>query len=44
VSLVVKKSQLHKALNVIHGDFGVAKKINVLFWSRFGGLKRRTAA
>ena len=30
VSLVVKKSQLHKALNVIHGEiFGVAKKINI---------------
>ncbi|WP_405208145.1 bifunctional aspartate kinase/homoserine dehydrogenase I [Aquimarina sp. LLG6339-5] len=30
VSLVVYKSQLHKALNVIHGEiFGVAKKINI---------------
>lgn len=30
VSLVVKKSQLHKALNVIHGEiFGIAKKINI---------------
>ncbi len=30
VSLVVKKSELHKALNVIHGEiFGVAKKINI---------------
>ncbi len=30
VSLVVKKSQLNKALNVIHGEiFGVAKKINI---------------
>lgn len=30
VSLVVNKSQLHKALNVIHGGiFGVAKKINI---------------
>jgi len=30
VSLVVKKSQLHKALNVIHGEiFGVSKKINI---------------
>jgi aspartokinase/homoserine dehydrogenase 1 len=30
VSLVVKKAQLHKALNVIHGEiFGVSKKINI---------------
>lgn len=30
VSLVVKKSQLNKALNVIHGGiFGVSKKINI---------------
>ncbi|MFH6768688.1 bifunctional aspartate kinase/homoserine dehydrogenase I [Gaetbulibacter aquiaggeris] len=30
VSLVVKKSQLHKAMNVIHGEiFGVSKKINI---------------
>ncbi len=30
VSLVVYKNQLHKALNVIHGEiFGVAKKINI---------------
>lgn len=30
VSLVVKKSQLNKALNVIHGEiFGVSKKINI---------------
>ena len=30
VSLVVRKSQLHKALNVIHGEiFGVSKKINI---------------
>jgi len=30
VSLVVKKEQLHKALNVIHGEiFGVSKKINI---------------
>ncbi|WP_348637325.1 bifunctional aspartate kinase/homoserine dehydrogenase I [Aquimarina sp. 2201CG14-23] len=30
VSLVVYKHQLHKALNVIHGEiFGVAKKINI---------------
>ncbi|MFZ0599001.1 MAG: bifunctional aspartate kinase/homoserine dehydrogenase I [Flavobacterium sp.] len=30
VSLVVKKSELNKALNVIHGEiFGVSKKINI---------------
>ncbi|GAA3513449.1 bifunctional aspartate kinase/homoserine dehydrogenase I [Aquimarina addita] len=30
VSLVVRKNQLHKALNVIHGEvFGIAKKINL---------------
>lgn len=30
VSVVVKKSQLHKAVNVIHGEiFGVSKKINL---------------
>jgi len=30
VSLVVKKSQLHKAMNVIHGEiFGISKKINI---------------
>ncbi|WP_395045859.1 bifunctional aspartate kinase/homoserine dehydrogenase I [Flavobacterium sp.] len=30
VSLVVNKSQLHKAVNVIHGEiFGVSKKINI---------------
>ncbi|MDY8136530.1 bifunctional aspartate kinase/homoserine dehydrogenase I [Aquimarina sp. 2201CG5-10] len=30
VSLVVRKDQLHKALNVIHGGiFGIAKKINL---------------
>ncbi|MEQ6123496.1 bifunctional aspartate kinase/homoserine dehydrogenase I [Pseudotenacibaculum sp. MALMAid0570] len=30
VSLVVKKAQLHKALNVLHGDiFGISKKINL---------------
>ncbi len=30
VSLVVNKAQLHKALNVIHGEiFGVSKKINI---------------
>ncbi|NMH87148.1 bifunctional aspartate kinase/homoserine dehydrogenase I [Flavivirga algicola] len=30
VSLVVKKRQLHKAMNVIHGEvFGISKKINI---------------
>ncbi len=30
VSVVVRKSQLHKALNVIHGEiFGISKKINL---------------
>lgn len=30
VSVVVKKSELHKALNVIHGEiFGISKKINL---------------
>ncbi|MEO6347634.1 MAG: bifunctional aspartate kinase/homoserine dehydrogenase I [Aquaticitalea sp.] len=30
VSLVVRKNQLHKALNVIHGEvFGISKKINI---------------
>ncbi|WMI69562.1 bifunctional aspartate kinase/homoserine dehydrogenase I [Mangrovimonas sp. YM274] len=30
VSLVVKKHQLHKAVNVIHGEiFGISKKINI---------------
>jgi len=30
VSLVIKKNQLHKALNVIHGEiFGVSKKVNL---------------
>ncbi|AUP80060.1 bifunctional aspartate kinase/homoserine dehydrogenase I [Flavivirga eckloniae] len=30
VSLVVKKKQLHKAMNVIHGEiFGISKKINI---------------
>lgn len=35
VSLVVKKQQLHKALNVIHGQvFGVAKKINIAIFGK----------
>ena len=30
VSLVIKKHQLHKALNVIHGEiFGISKKVNL---------------
>ena len=35
VSLVVKTVQLHKALNVIHGQvFGVAKKINIAVFGK----------
>ena len=35
VSLVVKKNQLHKAVNVIHGQvFGVAKKINIAIFGK----------
>ena len=35
VSLVVKKHQLHKALNVIHGQvFGMAKKINIAIFGK----------
>ncbi len=35
VSLVVKKEQLHKALNVIHGQvFGIAKKINIAVFGK----------
>ncbi|MFT5673593.1 MAG: aspartokinase/homoserine dehydrogenase 1 [Polaribacter sp.] len=35
VSLVVKKDQLHKAVNVIHGQvFGVAKKINIAIFGK----------
>ncbi len=35
VSLVVKKEQLHKALNVIHGQvFGVSKKINIAVFGK----------
>ncbi|MCD8443775.1 bifunctional aspartate kinase/homoserine dehydrogenase I [Tenacibaculum finnmarkense] len=35
VSLVVKKQQLHKALNVIHGQvFGVSKKINLAIFGK----------
>ncbi|TXE09749.1 bifunctional aspartate kinase/homoserine dehydrogenase I [Seonamhaeicola algicola] len=37
VSLVVKKAQLHKALNVIHGEvFGVSKKINIAIFGHGG--------
>ena len=33
VSLVVKKSDLHKALNVMHGQiFGISKKVNVVIF------------
>ncbi|GGG32913.1 bifunctional aspartate kinase/homoserine dehydrogenase I [Bizionia arctica] len=35
VSLVVKKAQLHKALNVIHGQvFGMAKKVNIAIFGK----------
>jgi homoserine O-acetyltransferase len=35
VSLVVKKDQLHKAVNVIHGQvFGVTKKINIAVFGK----------
>lgn len=35
VSLVVKKEELHKAVNVIHGQiFGVAKKINIAVFGK----------
>ncbi len=35
VSLVVKKSQLHKAINVIHGQiFGISKKINIVVFGK----------
>ena len=37
VSLVVKKSQLHKAVNVIHGEvFGISKKINIAIFGHGG--------
>ncbi|WNH14380.1 bifunctional aspartate kinase/homoserine dehydrogenase I [Thalassobellus suaedae] len=37
VSLVVKKSQLHKAMNVIHGEiFGISKKINIAVFGHGG--------
>jgi len=35
VSIIVKKNQLHKAVNVIHGQvFGVAKKINIVVFGK----------
>ena len=35
VSLVVKEKQLHKAVNVIHGQvFGIAKKINIAIFGK----------
>lgn len=41
VSLVVKKDELHKAANVIHGQvFGIAKKINIAVFGK--GLVGRT--
>lgn len=37
VSLVVKKAQLHKAMNVIHGEvFGISKKINIAIFGHGG--------
>ncbi|GGK11612.1 hypothetical protein GCM10007962_02320 [Yeosuana aromativorans] len=37
VSLVLKKNQLHKALNVIHGEiFGISKKINIAIFGHGG--------
>ncbi|MEP1490310.1 MAG: bifunctional aspartate kinase/homoserine dehydrogenase I [Algibacter sp.] len=37
VSLVVKKEQLHKAVNVIHGEiFGISKKINIAIFGHGG--------
>ncbi|GGD14430.1 bifunctional aspartate kinase/homoserine dehydrogenase I [Hyunsoonleella pacifica] len=37
VSLVVKKTQLHKAVNVVHGEiFGVSKKINIAIFGHGG--------
>lgn len=37
VSLVVKKDQLHKAMNVIHGEiFGISKKINIAIFGHGG--------
>lgn len=37
VSLVLKKSQLHKAMNVIHGEiFGISKKINIAIFGHGG--------
>ena len=37
VSLVVKKTQLHKAVNVIHGEvFGISKKINIAVFGHGG--------
>ena len=37
VSLVVKKDQLHKAVNVIHGEvFGISKKINIAIFGHGG--------
>ena len=35
VSLVVKKEELHKAVNVIHGQvFGIAKKVNIAIFGK----------
>ena len=37
VSLVVRKNQLHKAVNVIHGEvFGISKKVNIAIFGHGG--------
>ncbi|WP_223548863.1 bifunctional aspartate kinase/homoserine dehydrogenase I [Aestuariivivens sp. NBU2969] len=37
VSLVVRKGELHKALNVIHGEiFGISKKVNIAIFGHGG--------
>ncbi|MDN3666644.1 bifunctional aspartate kinase/homoserine dehydrogenase I [Algibacter miyuki] len=37
ISLVLKKDQLHKAMNVIHGEiFGISKKINIAIFGHGG--------
>jgi homoserine O-acetyltransferase len=37
ISLVVKKDQLHKAMNVVHGEiFGISKKINIAIFGHGG--------
>jgi aspartokinase/homoserine dehydrogenase 1 len=42
VSLVVKKEELNKALNVIHGEiFGVSKKINIAILESAAAIEKR---